>query len=410
MADIVYFNGTDPEMQVKVDFSTIRRGDQLTITATVYERFVGGNTPPYDFPGGSSLPYCGSGTGLYTGWRLEFNMWSGNVSNSVEIKNNNRWMWSSEPSRTRTCSITITNWSDTAPISCEIVTSNSKYTAGTMPTQSKTISVTSFKAPTAPTWINTSPNPCDINNKPLVTWGGAQYGSINVLEYDLDIRAKRQDGSWTEWLRLLSATSSTSYTSQWTIAQLNIYGQLPYVGVQYQYRVRSWDGYHANSDWTYAAALNVNFVAPTAPRGFEWSSSSYKKGSDFRVSWWGAQGGSGNITKYNVDFLYYTKANNTWTNKGTVYTGGNTYYNGSLNSLFPNAKNGDKIQVAVKTNNSWGMWSSASYSSAIPIRANQIWVKVNGNWVEGNCYIKVNGNWVEGLPYIKVNGNWKEST
>ena len=27
------------------------------------------------------------------------------------------------------------------------------------------------------------------------------------------------------------------------------------------------------------------------------------------------------ITKYDVEFLYYTKNNNTWTNKGSVYLG-----------------------------------------------------------------------------------------
>lgn len=56
------------------------------------------------------------------------------------------------------------------------------------------------------------------------------------------------------------------------------------------------------------------------------------------------------------------------------------------------------------------MWSSFNNSSALSVRANQIWIKVNGAWVEGNCYIKSNGAWVEGMPYIKSNGAWKEST
>lgn len=411
MADIEYFNSTDPEMQIKIDFSTERHGDQLTITATVYERFVGGNTPPYDFPGGSSLPYCGSGTGLYAGWRLEFNMWSGDVSNSVTIKNNSKWMWTSEKSRTRECSITITNASNTAPISCEIVTSNKNYTAGTMPTQSKTISVESFRAPTAPTWINVSPNPCDIYGKPLITWGGSHYGSITNLEYDLDMRALKPNGEWTEWERWKNNYDNTSYTSN-PINTLVVSGQSAYAGIKYQYRVRCWDGYYNStvSNWLNSSILTISFTAPTAPTNFSWSSLSYKKGSNFKISWSGATGGSGNITKYDVEFLYYTKNNNTWTNKGSVYLGNNSSYIGSLETLFPTAKNGDKIMVRVRTNNSWNMWSSFNNSPSASIRANQIWVKVNGNWVEGNCYIKVNGNWVEGLPYIKVNGNWKEST
>ena len=409
MADIVYYNSTDPEMQVKVTFSTHRDRDNLTITASVYERFVGGNTPPYDFPGGSSLPYCGSGTGLYTGWKLTFKMSSGGASSSVVMKNNSKWMWSSEKSRTRTCSMTIKNTSDSARVSCEIVTSNSKYTAGTMPTKTKNISVSSFEAPSAPTWININPNPCNINSRPSITWGGARAGSMGVLEYDLDVNSTKPNGSWTGWKRLLAATGSTSYTNP-VLNSMNVNGQKPFNGVKYQYRVRCWDGSYSNSGWKYSDNLTVSFVAPTAPTTFSWDTPSVKKDGDFTISWSGASGGSGSISQYNAEFLYYTKENNTWTNYGSIYTGNLSYYSGSLETLFPNAKNGDKIQIRVRTYNTWDMWSSFNNSSALSVRANQIWIKVNGAWVEGNCYIKSSGAWVEGMPYIKSNGEWKEST
>lgn len=412
MADIVYNNmSSNPEMQVKITFSTKRDKDKVTITASVYERFVGGNTPPYDFPGGSSIGWCGSETGLYSGWQLTFKMTSGSVSNTVVMKNNNSWMWSSEPSRTKTCSITITTKNNTAPVTCQITTNNSSYTAGTMPASAGkyTVSLPSFTAPTAPTWININPNPCNINSNPVITWGGAKAGSMGVLKYDLAVRSTTPSGSWTDWVSLLAATSSTSYTNP-ILNKMNINGQKPFNGVKYQYRVRSWDGSYANSSWFNSSNLTVGFVAPTAPTSFKWNTTSLKKGDSFSITWSGATGGSGSITKYEAQFRYYQKSTNQWSSYTTKYIGSVASYGASLSTLFPDAKNGDKVQIQVRTNNSWDMWSGYAGSSQLPIRANQIWIKVNGVWVEGDCYIKNNNSWVEGMPYIKVNNSWKEST
>lgn len=410
MADIVYNNvNKTPEMQVKITFSSKRNKDKVTITATVYERFIGGNTPPYDFPGGSSLGWCTSDTGLYGGWKLTFKMTSGNVSNSVVMKDNSNWMWSSEPSRTKKCSITITTTKNTAPITCQITSNNSSYQGGTMPSQSKTISIDPFVAPTAPTWISVSPNPCNVNSNPTITWGGASAGSMGVVRYDLAIRSTKPNGSWTDWTNLLSSTTSTSYANP-VINSMNVAGQTPFYGVKYQYRVRSWDGSYSNSAWAVSRELQVGFISPTPPTSFTWGSASVKKDGSFSVRWSGASGGSGSISKYRLQFLYYTKATGGWTNVGIVYTGSVASYSGTLSTLFPNAKNGDRITVRVSTNNSWDMWSSTADANSIPVRANQIWIKINGTWVEGDCYIKNNGTWVEGMPYIKVNGTWKEST
>ena len=78
-------------------------------------------------------------------------------------------------------------------------------------------------------------------------------------------------------------------------------------------------------------------------------------------------------------------------------------------SEFPSAKNGNYLKANVYTNNSWGQQSSASNSVYTLVKGNQMWVKINGTWREGECYIKINGAWREGLPYIKINGTWKES-
>ena len=409
MADIVYNNvDHSPEMQVKITFSTTRNKDKVTIKASIYERFIGGNTPPYDFPGGSSLGWCSSSTGLYSGWKLTFKMSSGSVSNSVVMKDNGNWLWSSEPSRTRTCSITITTTSNSAPVTCEITTSNSSYKAGIMPPQKKTISLASFSAPSAPTWVNVNPNPCNINSNPIITWGGAKAGSMGVLKYDLDIRSTKPNGAWTDWERLLAATSSTSYTNP-VINTMNVNNQKPFYGVKYQYRVRSWDGSYSNSSWLNSSELQVGFVAPTPPTSFMWGAPSVKKNGSFSVSWTGATGGSGTISKYNLNFLYYKKDTGAWTNAGVVYTGSVASFSSSLTDLFPDAKNGDKITVSVSTNNSWDVWSTSNQAPDLPVRANQIWIKTASGWIEGDCYIKANNVWAEGMPYIK-DTTWKEST
>lgn len=392
MEDITYTNTTDPDMKIDINFSSSRNKDKVTVTAKIVEKFV--NEYGYGWLG--------------TGWTLTFYMTIGSQKNSVVIKDKNSWENSKEHSRTRYCSLTFTSTSNTATVKCEIL-GTLGYTAGTMPSRSKTISISSFSAPTAPTWISINPNPCNVNSRPIITWGGAKAGSMGVLQYDLQIRSTKPSGAWTDWVSLLAATSGTSYTNP-VLNSMNISGQPVFYGVKYQYRVRSWDGTYTNSVWLNSSELQVGFVAPSPPSSFTWGSTSVKKGDRFSVSWSGASGGSGSISKYQAQFLYYTKATGAWTNVGIIYTGSSASCSGSLATLFPNAKNGDRITVRVQTYNSWGVWSTANDAPSLPIRANQIWIKINGAWVEGDCYIKSNGTWSEGMPYVKSNGAWKEST
>ena len=72
--------------------------------------------------------------------------------------------------------------------------------------------------------------------------------------------------------------------------------------------------------------------------------------------------------------------------------------------------NGDLIQFRIRVKNSWGQYSTYLTTSSVPVRGNQMWIKINGTWVEGDTYLKVNGAWVEATPYIKRNGVWYETT
>lgn len=71
--------------------------------------------------------------------------------------------------------------------------------------------------------------------------------------------------------------------------------------------------------------------------------------------------------------------------------------------------NGDIIQFRVRIKNSYGQYSSYLTTTNVPVRGNQMWIKINGTWVEGDAYLKTNNTWVEATPYIKINGAWKET-
>lgn len=79
-------------------------------------------------------------------------------------------------------------------------------------------------------------------------------------------------------------------------------------------------------------------------------------------------------------------------------------------SFYQDAKNGDLLQFRIRVLNSWGQYSDYLTIPAIKVKGNQMWIKVNGSWVEADCFFKVNGNWVEATPYVKINGEWKESS
>ena len=175
-------------------------------------------------------------------------MSSGNVSNSVVIKNVNSWYASDEMSRTKRCSITLSTTSSSASVSCSVTTSMSQYAAGTMPTQRTTVSLPAYRAPSTPTTISISPNPCAISGRPTVTWSGATAGSAGRIYYDLERRCTKSNGSWTSWERVLTNTRNTSYQSA-VLSGLTVSGQSPFVGIQYQYRVRSTDNGTTTSSW-----------------------------------------------------------------------------------------------------------------------------------------------------------------
>lgn len=267
-----------------------------------------------------------------------------------------------------------------------------------------------YNPPSAPTWTNINPNPCNINSRPTITWGGAVAGSNGVLVYDVEVASTKSSGGWTEWLRISNSQSATSY-NEIVLSGMNVNGQRPFVGVKYKYRIRSYDGktsYETGlSAWKESPELTVSFTAPSAPT-VRWSASTVKRNKSVNVSWSGANGGSGTITNYTL-VVSLVGANQSTVISTKTYTQTSTSRTINVLSEFPSAKNGNYLKANVYTNNSWGQRSSASNSVYTLVKGNQMWVKINGTWREGECYIKINGAWREGLPYIKINGTWKES-
>ncbi len=267
-----------------------------------------------------------------------------------------------------------------------------------------------YISPKAPTWTNITPNPCNINSRPTISWGGATAGSSGQLLYDIEVRSTKGDGSWTNWLRIVNSQTATSY-NEIVLANMSVLGQKPFVGVKYQYRIRVYDGVggegKGNSAWINTAELKVDFTLPTAPI-VQWNASTVKRNKSATVSWSGANGGSGTITNYKL-VIDLTGSNKTTIISSQTYTQSTTSKIIDVLSLFPSAKNGNYLKATVYTNNSWGQQSAASQAVYILVKGNQLWVKIDGSWKEGECYIKIDGSWREGLPYIKLNGSWKES-
>lgn len=267
-----------------------------------------------------------------------------------------------------------------------------------------------YISPKAPTWTNITPSPCNINSRPTISWGGATAGSSGQLLYDIEVRSTKGDGNWTNWLRIANSQTATSY-NEIVLANMNVLGQKPFVGVKYQYRIRVYDGVggegKGTSAWINTSELKVDFTLPTAPT-VQWSASTVKRNKNAAVSWTGANGGSGTITNYKL-VIDLTGSNKTTIISSQTYTQSATSKVVDVLSLFPGAKNGNYLKATVYTNNSWGQQSAASQAAYILVKGNQLWVKIDGSWKEGECYIKIDGSWREGLPYIKLNGSWKES-
>lgn len=339
---------------------------------------------------------------------INFNMWSGSVSTSANIKGySDRWYYRNESSRTRTCSMTLNSTSSDVQVAFNVTVpaGNTRFSVGTTVI---TLGDTPYYAPSKPTWTNINPNPCLISSAPLITWGGANAGSLGTLYYDVEVRSTNPNGGWTDWLRIASAQRNSNY-NEIVLSGMNVYGILPYVGVKYQYRISSSDGSYATSDWIMTPELSVSFISPTAPTGYSITPSPTKKDDRVTVNWWGANGGSGSIRQYEVSTRYYDHTTGQWSDYTVRGNTTSTSFSIIPTSLYPNVKNNDRIQFRVSVTNSWGQtaWST---SAQLLIRGNQIWIKVNGSWVEGESFIKQNGSWQQGLSYIKVNDSWRESS
>lgn len=398
MSTLIYSgtHGSSPRMTYQIYYTATRSGTNVKvtfdITTTLNPYGVIYTLGPVVFYGGS---YVGS------------------TQASTTIKNREGDQWGPAGSdgapRYRSCSFTIGTTDSNMNLYFRVDVGDLS-SSHALSEQRVNVSIPPYIAPTAPTWVSINPNPCNINNRPTITWGGAVAGSNGVLVYDVEVASLKPNGGWTEWLRISNSQSSTTY-NETVLANMNINGQKPFVGVKYKYRIRSYDGKTSFetglSAWKESPELTVSFTAPSAPT-VRWSASTVKRNKSVNVSWSGASGGSGTITNYTL-VVSLVGANQSAIISTKTYTQTSTSKTINVLSEFPSAKNGNYLKANVYTNNSWGQHSSASSSVYTLVKGNQMWIKINGTWKEGECYIKINGTWKEGLPYIKVNGTWKES-
>lgn len=399
MALVYSQSWTNPTSTANIYMDVYRNGATLTVNATVV----------------CTLTYS-SGYINYDG-EINFNMWHGGASASANIKGySDRWAKNTARTRTRTCSMSFVDTGNSFDIGFNITIPSNRPSGAAFRTgdQYQRLGAPGYAAPSAPTWININPNPCNINSAPTITWGGARAGSLGVLRYDVEVRSTRPNGSWTPWLTISAGQYGTSY-NEIALNGMNVQGQKPFAGVKYQYRIQSSDYAYAASGFVNSPELVVTFNAPTAPTNYTLSSTSVKKDGSIKISWSGATGGSGSITSYDIGYRKYNHKTATWGEWFTTKVGVTNFTldlsDPAILALFDTEpQNGDLIQFRISTNNNWGQQSPYLTTSSIKIRGNQMWIKVNGSWVEGDTYLKVNGSWVEATPYIKVNGSWYEST
>lgn len=388
MALVLNYTTTPPTMDTQIYMDTSRSGAtvKIVVSAVCTFRYNDGYLNP--------------------NYYATLNVWTATDKQSVSIvKYGESWRASQEKSRTRTVTVTLTSTSDSVEVGYNISGASGQHSLVTPGGDNYvTLSAPSYNAPSAPTWFNINPNPCNINSAPLLTWGGASAGSNGVLTYDVEVRSSTPDGNVTNWLRIASAQSGTSY-QEIVLNKMNVNGFTPFVGVRYDYRVRSSDNYTTTSGWIYKT-LSVTFNNPTPPTSYTLSPTKIKKGDKVTISWRGATGGSGSISKYYIQRRIYTYSTKTWGNWNTVGTTTNTTW---VYQTPATLKNGDLIQFRIRVSNTWDLYSDWTTTSSVAVRENQMWIKINGTWREAETYVKVNGTWRETTPYIKVNGVWKES-
>ena len=254
MAEIYSQSWTNPTSTATIYMDTYRDGADIIVNATVV----------------CTLTYS-SGYIVYDG-EINFNMWSGSVSASANIKGySDRWSANTARTRTRTCSMRVRNLSNSLDIGFNMTIPDSRPAGAAfrIGNQNQSLPTSWYTAPTAPTWSNISPNPCNIKQAPLILWGGASAGSLGVLKYDVEVRSTKptMPVTWTNWLRIATAQADTSY-QEINLNLMNVLGQTPFVGVQYQYRIRSTDNTYSQSSWRETPVLTVSFVSPTPPTNY----------------------------------------------------------------------------------------------------------------------------------------------
>lgn len=261
MAQVGYFSWSSPTSSATIYMDTSRNGAQVTVTATVV----------------CNLAY-NSGYINYNG-EINFNMWSNGASASANIKGySDRWAANTARTRTRTCSMTFTSTASSIVVGYNMTIPDSRPSGAAfrIGDQYPTLGFPSYNAPSAPTWTNINPNPCSISSRPLITWGGASAGSLGRLYYDVEVRSTNSSSNWTSWLRIASAQGGTSY-QETILKNMNVQGVRPFVGVRYQYRIRSSDGSYATSGWVNTPVLGVSFGTPTPPTTYTQTEISIKK-------------------------------------------------------------------------------------------------------------------------------------
>lgn len=388
-----YYNSwsyTAPSGTAEVWIDATRNGVNVTVNATVKCTFRYSN----DY-----IAYNGE---------INFKMWRDANNASATIKGYyDRWYATNEWSRTRSCSMTFPWYGNDMVLGFNMTVppGNSRFS---IPNTEINLDVPDYIAPCAPTWCNISPNPCSINAAPTITWGGATAGSSGRILYDVEVRSSTPTGGWTNWLRIANSQTATSY-QEIVLSGMNVNNQKPFAGVKYQYRIRVWDGVQTASGWINSPELVVGFINPSPPTSYTLSDSSIKKDGSITITWSGASGGSGSIVRYYLDWRIYDHNTKKWTDWDRLSTT-NTNYTFNILEYYQNATNGDQLQFRISVLNSWNVPSDYLTIPAISVRGNQMWIKINGSWVEGDTYLKVNGTWVEATPYIKVNNIWYETT
>lgn len=388
-----YYNSwsyTAPSGTAEVWIDATRNGVNVTVNATVKCTFRYSN----DY-----IAYNGE---------INFNMWRDANNASATIKGYyDIWYATNEWSRTRSCSMTFPWYGNDMVLGFNMTVppGNSRFS---IPNTEINLDVPDYIAPGVPTWCNISPNPCSINAAPTITWGGATAGSSGRILYDVEVRSSTPTGGWTNWLRIANSQTATSY-QEIVLSGMNVNNQKPFAGVKYQYRIRVWDGVQTASGWINSPELVVGFINPSPPTSYTLSDSSIKKDGSITITWSGASGGSGSIVRYYLDWRIYDHNTKKWTDWDRLSTT-NTNYTFNILEYYQNATNGDQLQFRISVLNSWNVPSDYLTIPAISVRGNQMWIKINGSWVEGDTYLKVNGTWVEATPYIKVNNIWYETT